>query len=386
VKAQNKKLSILKKTSSRIAIGVCAAVVAIATTLQIASSSVSADRYDEQISIIQQEVDKLQVKAGELNAQVNTLAATVASLNAEKNIIQAQVDLSQAKFDKLTNDITKNEQKLKDSKEVLGDVIASLYVDDTISPIEMLASSSNVGDYIDKQEFRAAASEKLNSTIKEVKELKTKLEKDKKDVERVLADQKSQKDALAAKEAEKQGILAKTRGEEAAFREMSQGKQAEIQELRRQQAAEIAARASSGGGYTDLGGDPNSGGYPAVWRNAPMNAYVDDWGMYTRQCVSYAAWKVASTYGNMPYWGGRGNANEWDDNARAAGIPTGYQPKAGAVGVQDTAPYGHVAWVESVNGDGTLTISQFNAGWTGEYSRWIVDTSFFDSYIYFGEW
>jgi peptidoglycan DL-endopeptidase CwlO len=386
VKAKNKKTSFLKKTSSRMALGVCAAVVAVATTLQFANSSVWADKYDEQIAIIQNEVNKLQGKASELNEKANSLQATVNALNAEKKIIQAQVDLSEAKFNKLTNDIKKNEKKLAENKKFLGEVIASLYIDDTISPIEMLASSNSVGDYIDKQEYRSAASEKLNTTIKEVKELKAKLEKDKKDVERVLADQKSQKDALAAKEAEKQGILAKTRGEEAAFREMSEGKEAEIQELRRQQAAEIAARASSGGGYTDLGGDPNSGGYPAAWRNAPMNAYVDDWGMYTRQCVSYAAWKVASTYGNMPYWGGQGNANQWDDNARAAGIPTGYQPKAGAVGVQDTAPYGHVAWVESVNGDGTLTISQFNAGWTGEYSRWIVDASFFDSYVYFGDW
>lgn len=384
VKAKNQKRSFFRKTSSRIALGVCAAVVAVATTLQFANSSVWADKYDEQIAIIQDEVNKLQDKAGELNEKAKTLQQTVNALNAEKNIIQAQIDLSQAKFNKLTNDIAKNEKKLAENKKVLGDIIASLYVDDTISPIEMLASSSNVGDFIDKQEYRSAASEKLNSTINEVKELKAKLEKDKKDVERVLADQKTQKTALANKEAEKQQILTKTRGEEAAFQELSKEKQAEIQDLRDQQAAEIAARASSGGGYTDLGGDPNSGGYPAVWANAPMNAYVDDWGMYTRQCVSYAAWKVATTYGNMPYWGGVGNANQWGNNARAAGIPVSAVPKAGTVGVQYSGSYGHVAWVESVNSDGTLTISQFNAGWTGTYSRWIVDRSFFNEYIYFG--
>lgn len=384
MKLQNKKRSIFKKTSSRIFIGVCAAVVAVATTLQFANSSVWADRFDEQISIIQNEVNQLQDKAGKLNEKANSLQATVNALNAEKKIIQAQVDLSQAKYDKLTNDITKNEKKLADNKKVLGDIIASLYVDDSISPIEMLASSSNVGDFIDKQEFRSAASQKLNSTITAVKELKEKLEKDKKSVEGVLADQKAQKNALAAKEAEKQTLLAETKGKESAFRELSGAKEAEIQELRAQQAAEIAARASSGSGYTDLGGDPNSGGYPAVWANAPMNAYVDDWGMYTRQCVSYAAWKVATTYGNMPYWGGIGNANQWANNARAAGIPTSTVPKAGTVGVQYSGSYGHVAWVESVNSDGTLTISQFNAGWTGTYSRWIVDRSFFNEYVYFG--
>jgi surface antigen len=386
VKAQNKKRSIFRKTSSRIAIGVCAALVAIATTLQIANSSVFADKYDEQISIIQQEVDKLQSKAGELNAKADTLKAAVDALNAEKNIIQAQINLSQAKFDKLTSDITKNEKKLAENKQVLGEVIASLYVDDTISPIEMLASSSNVGDYIDKQEYRTAASEKLNVTIKEIKDLKTKLEKDKKAVERVLADQNSQKEALVAKETEKQTLLNKTKGEEAAFRELSSEKQAEIQELRKQQAAEIAARASASAGYAVLEGDPNRGGYPAMWANAPMNSYVDNWGMYTRQCVSYAAFKVDQAYGNMPYWGGVGNANQWDDNARGMGIPTGSTPKVGAVGVMNSGTYGHVGWVESVNGNGTITISHYNAGWTGDYSEWVVDSTFFDTYIYFGEW
>lgn len=360
-------------------------MVAVAATLQFTNLSVSADKYDEQIAIIQNEVNQLQGKASELNEKANSLQATVNALNAEKQIIQAQINLSQAKFDKLTNDIAKNEKKLVDSKKVLGEIIASLYVDDTISPIEMLASSDSVGDYIDKQEYRSAASEKLNSTINEVKELKAKLEKDKKDVERVLADQKAQKDALAAKEAEKQTILTQTRGEEAAFRELSQEKQAEIQELRRQQAAELAARANASSGYAVLQGDPNRGGYPAAWANAPMNAYVDDWGMYTRQCVSYAAFKVSQAYGNMPYWGGRGNANQWDDNARAVGIPTGSVPKVGAVGVVNSGYYGHVGWVESVNGNGTITISHYNVGWNGEYAEWVVDSSFFDTYIYFGD-
>jgi surface antigen len=236
---------------------------------------------------------------------------------------------------------------------------------------------------MDKQEYRTAASQKLDSTIATVKKLKVQLEKDKKDVELVISDLKTKREAVAAKEAEQKALVEQTRGEEAAYQSLSASKRASIDSLRAQQAAAIRARASSSG-YTALPGDPNRGGYPAKWANAPMNAYVDDWGMYSRQCVSYAAYKVASTYGNMPYWGGRGNANQWADNARAAGIPTSPIPKVGAVGVQYSGSYGHVAWVESVNPDGTLTISQFNAGWSGEYSKWIVDRSFFNEYVYFG--
>ena len=372
-----------QKKHTKIILGVCALVVAIAGPLQLAQT-VSADRYDDQIRAIRKQVEELQGRAGELRQQANSLQVTVNALTNEKNMIQAQIDLSQAKFDKLTNDIEVNKKKLADSQAVLGTIIANLYVDDEVSPLEMLASSQNVSDYMDKQEYRTAATERLNETIVSVRLLKAQLEKDQKEVEQVLADQRSQREAKAAKEAEQQQLLDQTRGEEAVFNQLTAQKNSEIERLRQQQAAEIRARAGSSG-YKVLAGDPNSGGYPAKWRNAPMNTYVDDWGMYSRQCVSYAAFKVATTYGNMPYWGGRGNANQWANNARAAGIPTGTAPKAGSVGVQYSGSFGHVAWVESVNGDGSLTISQFNAGWTGEYSMWIVDRSFFNEYVYFGD-
>lgn len=372
----------IKQKRSKIILGVCALVVAIAGPLQL-TQTVSADKYDDQIRAIRQQVEQLQAKSGELKQQASSLQAAVNALINEKNMIQAQIDLSQAKYDKLTNDIEVNKKKLADSQAALGSLIANLYVDDEISPLEMLASSQNVSDYMDKQEFRTAASQRLNETITNIRTLKAQLEKDQKEVERVLADQKIQREAKAAKEAEQQQLLNDTRGEEAAYNQLTAQKNGEIERLRTQQAAEIRARAGSSG-YKVLAGDPSSGGYPAKWRNAPMNSYVDDWGMYSRQCVSYAAYKVASTYGNMPYWGGRGNANEWARNARAAGIPTSAIPKAGTVGVQYSGSYGHVAWVESVNGDGSLTISQFNAGWTGEYSMWVVDRSFFNEYVYFG--
>ncbi|HET8884626.1 MAG TPA: CHAP domain-containing protein [Candidatus Saccharimonadales bacterium] len=362
-----------------------AVLMAVATPIQMGSIANARD-FEAEINAKLNLVDQYQARAGELRQKANTLKNELARLSAEKATIQAQLDLSQAKHDQLIIDIKANEQKIADNKDALGTTIADMYVDNSISPLEMLASSNNIGDYVDKQSYRASVSDQLQETIDTIKKLKAELEEQKADVTRVIADQKNQRQSLVAKENERQNILDKTKGEEAAYQQMSAEKNAEVEQLRAEQAAAIAARAqqAGGGSFVALPGDPNSGGYPAVWRNAPMNAYVDDWGMYSRQCVSYAAWKVDSTYGNMPFWGGIGNANQWDENARAAGIKVNGVPAAGTVGVQNTAPYGHVGWIEAVHGDGTMTISQFNAGWTGEYSVWRVPTSFFDQYIYFG--
>lgn len=343
-----------------------------------------ADRYDEQIAALRNEVSGYQSRAADLRQQAATLASALDVLTNEKNAIQAQVDLSQAKYDKLVHDIAETEQKIADNKEALGQIIADMYVDRSISPLEMLASSKNIGDYVDQQEFRSSIQSNLSATIKEINTLKKKLESQKKEVERVLADQKNQRDQLAAKEAEQAKLLADTRGEEAAYQQLSAQRNAQISQLQAQQAAELAARARQVGGYT-ASSDGSNGGYPSVWANAPMNSYVDSWGMYSRQCVSYAAFKVAQAYGNMPYWGGVGNANQWPGNARAAGIPTGSTPRVGSVAVVSSGQYGHVAWVEAINPNGTIRISHYNVNWTGNYAIWDnLSPSYFDTYIYFG--
>jgi surface antigen len=54
------------------------------------------------------------------------------------------------------------------------------------------------------------------------------------------------------------------------------------------------------------------------------------------------------------------NGKRWAENARRAGIPTGTFPVAGALFVDTNGKYGHVAYVERVNPDGTFQISQHN--------------------------
>jgi hypothetical protein len=66
------------------------------------------------------------------------------------------------------------------------------------------------------------------------------------------------------------------------------------------------------------------------------------------------------------------NGKRWSENARRAGIPTGTQPIAGALFVNTTGSYGHVAYVEKVFGDGSFEISERNA--TGNSSSSVVTT------------
>jgi surface antigen len=76
----------------------------------------------------------------------------------------------------------------------------------------------------------------------------------------------------------------------------------------------------------------------------------------------YCTWWVA----HKRYVPWRGDAAQWWWNARPFGYAEGAAPRAGAImvmGVSSTSPDGHVAYVESVNGDGSFVVSEMN--WWG---------------------
>lgn len=76
-----------------------------------------------------------------------------------------------------------------------------------------------------------------------------------------------------------------------------------------------------------------------------------------------------------------GNANTWYARASALGMSVGSTPQAGAVGTTTRGSSGHVVIVESVNGNGTITISEMNReGWNVISSRTASANEFL--YIY----
>lgn len=380
------KLSTMKKSttrsllSRRLLTAYAATVVMVAVGL-MAAPRVFADRFDDQINGLQGEIDGYQQQAANLRAQGDTLQNALNVITAEKNTLQAQIDLNQAKYDQLSNDIQANEEKLARQKKTLNKTVVQIYTNSNTSPIVMLASSKNVSDYVSAQQVRGSVRDQMKSAMDQVKKLKAELARQQSEVKQVLADQARQRESLVAKETEQSRLVEQTRGEEAAYQNMIATKNSEISSLRAQQAAANAAAAQTYN-VSGLVGGVGCGGYPAIWCDAAQDSLVDNWGMFNRECVSYTAWKVAASGRRMPYWGGHGNANEWPSSAAADGIATGSTPKVGSVAIMYVGYYGHAMYVEGINGDGTIHVSQFNWGIRGEYSEMNVSPSGL-TFIYF---
>ncbi|MBQ1344086.1 MAG: S-layer homology domain-containing protein [Firmicutes bacterium] len=118
--------------------------------------------------------------------------------------------------------------------------------------------------------------------------------------------------------------------------------------------------------------------YPSKYRDVPKDSVTDEWRFYNRECVSFVAWCLSSrngiafsNYMNGHWWG---NANTWDDTARALGYRVDNTPAVGAVAYWDNGYYGHVAWVAAVDGN-NVTIEEYNYDYDGGYHTRTIPAS-----------
>ena len=137
-------------------------------------------------------------------------------------------------------------------------------------------------------------------------------------------------------------------------------------------ASELASRGS--GSYAVYTVQAEGDDYP-WWNELP-----DDYGgglsplrYYYRECVDFVAWRLNRDAGvtSAPWkwdWSNlaSGSAYAWADEWVNHGWPTSSTPVVGAVA---WFPYNHVAYVQSINADGSVNIEEYNQNSDHSYHR-----------------
>ncbi len=341
------------------------------------------------ISELRSKMNSYEEQASALAAEANSIQREINSLRIQQASLKTKIELKEAERQQLIVEIEAIVKRINTNSDTIGYTIAQFYYNDEVSALERMASSKSFSSFIDEEMQMSSVSDTLSAIIEENKNLKAELETKKKNAEMILKDLTAQKNQLAQLEKEQAALLAQTKQSEASYRQMKKDIASQKSQLEDEQQRILAdlARQYNVTGVT--AGDPRKGGYPYSNRCPQQkDAFADQWGMYICECVSYAAWKVYSTYGYMPYWGGRGHAKQWPANARAAGYTVSNVPKVHSVGISMSGAYGHAVWVEAVSGN-RVYISQYNfrnaaTGYrAGEYSEQWVDRGMYQ-YIYFG--
>ncbi len=356
-------LPLYSLTARKFVLVVMAVVLGLGTALTI---KVSADQFDQKINSLEQQNAGKQDAVAQLEEKANSYQDAINKLQAQISSLQSSIDANHAKQAKLNQQIIEAQAELDKQKQILGESVRAIYVGGQVTTLEMLASSNNLSDFVDKQVYQSTVQDKVKTALDEVTALKLKLQDQKNEVEQLLIDLQTQQSQLSEAKSKQDQLLSYNQSQQDSFNKQIQANQSKIADLRAQQAAINAQHFL---GYTIVAGHNGRDTYPNTWRNAPQDSMIDAWGMFNRECVSYTAWKVASSGRHMPYWGGSGNANQWPDNARAAGIPVSSSPRAGDIAIAYWGSFGHAMHVDSVNDDGTINISQYNWDYHGTYSE-----------------
>ena len=119
--------------------------------------------------------------------------------------------------------------------------------------------------------------------------------------------------------------------------------------------------------------------YPYYYKNGSRE--IDQWRLYSRQCTSFAAFRLRSVNGfELP--AAYGNAKDWGYRAKREGYRVDQQPAIGSIAWDASGQYGHVAWVSNVFGD-MIEIEEYNYGVREKYNRRVIKASSMTGFIHF---
>lgn len=206
-----------------------------------AATQQDVQRVKEQITRVQNDTHHKHEEHGVLGVEANSLSEAINKLQAQINTSEARVGQLQREVDTLNRQIVEAEAEVERQRAMLKNVIRQLYVDGDISSIEILASSPNFSDYVDKQAYRASVSENIQAAVDRIEALKKEMSAKRETVKASLAEQQALRSQLAAQRAEKDRILALNQQQQNVLENEIKENSNRLAQLKKEQAAAEAA-------------------------------------------------------------------------------------------------------------------------------------------------
>lgn len=89
-----------------------------------------------------------------------------------------------------------------------------------------------------------------------------------------------------------------------------------------------------------------------------------------RNCTDWVSFRLGAFGVQRDHRTFLGNANQWPAKASSRGLTVSATPLLHSAAVNMSGGYGHVAFIEAMNADGTITVSEYNALADGEFRIW----------------
>lgn len=350
------------------------------------------DTLAKELSDVQTKIDTTQAKKAEVQEQIETLKAEIAKL--EKVIAERNTRLEEQARSVQTNgarsylDFLLNAESLSDAVSRIGVVMDLMSANRELMQ-QQAEDKKQVESKEEAQQEKLAEQEaaekelaslqtELNDTFSKNKVLLANLSQEelaeiakrdglvaeKEAFQKRLAEEKAKAEAEAARiaEASRQALAAQasqsqTTATQTSYEAPAPAAASTASTSTASSSTSTPAPAAQTSSYTYTAG----GGFPAV--DPSFRASLN--GGYFGQCTYYVFNRMAQV-GTPIGHSMMGNAAEWPSYARSYGYSVSNSPSAGSAivfqqGLAGADPtYGHVAFVEAVNADGSLYISEMN--------------------------
>lgn len=345
------------------------AVLVVGVAFIAASPLVYAQSLQDQINSLSAQNDQKQQSVNDLQLQATSYQDAINKLQGQIGAIETALGASQAEQARLQQQIEADKQEIAVKKASLAEDVKTMYVDGQMSTIEELASSKNLSDYVDKEEYRTSVQNQLNAKIQEVADLQAKLESQKQQVDQLVNTQQQQQAKLDSDKAQKNQLLGYNQSQQSNYNAQIASNSKKISALEAEQAAINAASSRSDGGYVGPSGGHGgacdkgmgNGGYPMSWCNAGQDSLITSGGFPNRECTSFAYWYFTSMEGKG--LSVSGNAKDW---IYTSSRPVTHTPHVGDIFVHTAGAFGHVGIVVGISGGWVQTISM-NDDYYGHY-------------------
>lgn len=384
-------------------------VTGTALALGTLAPSVNAQDIDSQISSANSQIQNLNNQKQAVASQVDQLSQDLTNVQLRINSVQAEQETAKANLEVLKAEISKLETLIAERNEKLKDQARAVQVNGARSYVDFLLNADSITDVVnrigvivdlvganrqlmqeqarDKEQVQTKEqAQKANLAQQEANEaqlqnLQTELSATFNRHKATLANLSNEElEAIAARDGlvqEKERLAAekaRADAEKAAAQKAAEEAKEAMLKATEEAVAKAAATPAAATASTPATIAAKSEAAVAKSSNivvggsfaAPDPSFVAALnGGYFGQCTYYMYNRFAQL-GSPIRTTALGNAAEWPANAAAAGYGVSSTPRAGTAivfqrGVGGADPvYGHVGFVERVNADGSLFISEMN--------------------------
>lgn len=382
--------------------------------------SVNAQDYDSQINSVNSSIANINEKKSAVNSTIDSLAKELSDVQTKIDTTQAKKAEVQEQIETLKAEIAKLEKVIAERNSRLEEQARSVQTNGARSYVDFLLNAESLSDAVSRigvvMDLMSANRELMQQQAEDKKQVESKEEAQ----QEKLAEQEAAEKELASLQTELNDTFSKNKvllanlsqeelaeiakrdglvAEKEAFQKRlaeekakAEAEAARIAEASRQALAaqasqsqttatqtsyEAPAPAAASTASTSTASSSTStpaaqtqtssytyttgGGFPAV--DPSFRASLN--GGYFGQCTYYVFNRMAQV-GTPIGHSMMGNAAEWPSYARSYGYSVSHSPSAGSAivfqqGLAGADPtYGHVAFVEAVNADGSVYISEMN--------------------------